>query len=72
MSRIVAVFAGLLFMAQTGTGDAQGGVALTLLSITAGVVGGASVFGGLVGVLSQQVVEIDIVAADHVFKLLVD
>lgn len=43
---LFAVFAGMLFMAQTGTGDAQGGVALTLLSITAGVVGGASVFGG--------------------------
>lgn len=43
---LFAAFAGLLFMAQTGTGDAQGGVALTLLSITAAVVGGASVFGG--------------------------
>jgi ribose transport system ATP-binding protein len=43
---LFAALAGLLFMAQTGVGDATGGVALTLLSITAGVVGGASVFGG--------------------------
>jgi ribose transport system ATP-binding protein len=43
---LCAAFAGILFMAQTGTGDPSGGVNLTLLSITAAVVGGTSVFGG--------------------------
>ncbi|MCU1477409.1 MAG: transporter [Subtercola sp.] len=58
-----AALGGVLFMAQTATGDAAGGVNLTLLSITAAVVGGASVFGGrgsfigaLLGALLVQVV----------------
>jgi ribose transport system ATP-binding protein len=62
-SSLFAAFAGILFMAQTATGDAAGGINLTLLSITAAVVGGASVFGGrgsfvgaLLGALLVQVI----------------
>ena len=62
-SSFFAALASILFMAQTATGDAAGGVSLTLLSITAAVVGGASVFGGrgsfsgaLLGALLVQVI----------------
>jgi ribose transport system ATP-binding protein len=43
---LFAAVGGVFFMAQTGIGDAAGGINFTLLSITAAVVGGASVFGG--------------------------
>jgi ribose transport system ATP-binding protein len=43
---IMAAGAGLLIAARIGSGDAQSGMAFTLGSITAVVVGGASVFGG--------------------------
>lgn len=50
----LSALAGILFMAQTATGDARAGSSLTLLGITAAVVGGASIFGGrgsFIGVL---------------------
>lgn len=40
-----AALAGVVLMSQTGTGDSTLGVSLTLVSITAAVIGGASVFG---------------------------
>ncbi|MGO4836594.1 ABC transporter permease, partial [Rhizobiaceae sp. 2RAB30] len=43
---MMAAAAGLLIAARIGSGDAQSGIAFTLGSITAVVVGGASVFGG--------------------------
>ena len=43
---VTAAAAGLLIAARIGSGDAQAGTAFTLGSITAVVVGGASVFGG--------------------------
>ncbi|MBL5974727.1 MAG: ATP-binding cassette domain-containing protein [Candidatus Leucobacter sulfamidivorax] len=62
-SSLFAALAGVLFMAQTAIGDGRSGVNFTLLSITAAVVGGASVFGGrgsfigaLLGALLVQVV----------------
>lgn len=62
-SSLCAAFAGVLFMAQTSIGDGRSGITFTLLSITAAVVGGASVFGGrgsfigaLLGALLVQVV----------------
>lgn len=45
-SSALAALAGVFYMAQTGTGDARGGVSLILLSITAAVVGGTSLAGG--------------------------
>ncbi|WP_138998857.1 ATP-binding cassette domain-containing protein [Rhodococcus zopfii] len=42
----LAGLAGILLMSQIGSGDATAGVTYTLTSITAAVVGGASVFGG--------------------------
>ncbi|MEO5321589.1 ATP-binding cassette domain-containing protein [Arthrobacter sp. CC3] len=51
---LLSALAGILFMAQTATGDARAGSGLTLLGITAAVVGGASIFGGrgsFIGVL---------------------
>ena len=60
---LFAALAGILFMAQTGTGDARGGLGLILLSITAAVLGGASLAGGrgsvigaLLGALLIQVI----------------
>ena len=50
-------------MAQTAIGDGRSGITFTLLSITAAVVGGASIFGGrgsfmgaLLGAILVQVV----------------
>ena len=43
---LCAVIAGLLLLVQTGSGDATVGTAYTLPSITAVVLGGASIFGG--------------------------
>jgi ribose transport system ATP-binding protein len=45
-SSFFAALAGILFMSQTAIGDGRSGIAFTLLSVTAAVVGGASVFGG--------------------------
>ncbi len=42
----LAALGGLLLMGQVGTGDPSSGVSYTLSSITAVVLGGASVFGG--------------------------
>jgi len=62
-SSLCAALAGVLFMAQTSIGDGRSGITFTLLSVTAAVVGGASVFGGrgsfvgaLLGALLVQVV----------------
>lgn len=62
-SSFCAALAGVLFMAQTSIGDGRSGITFTLLSVTAAVVGGASVFGGrgsfvgaLLGALLVQVV----------------
>ena len=43
---LCAVLAGLLIAARIGSGDPQAGAQFTLTSITAVVIGGASVFGG--------------------------
>lgn len=43
---VMSALAGLLIAARIGSGDPQAGMAFTLTSITAVVVGGASVFGG--------------------------
>lgn len=43
---VMSAAAGLLIAARIGSGDPQAGLAFTLTSITAVVVGGASVFGG--------------------------
>lgn len=43
---VMSAAAGLLIAARIGSGDPQAGMAFTLTSITAVVVGGASVFGG--------------------------
>jgi ribose transport system ATP-binding protein len=45
-SGLAAAAAGLLVAARIGSGDPQAGTAFTLSSVTAVVVGGASVFGG--------------------------
>jgi ribose transport system ATP-binding protein len=45
-SGVAAAAAGLLVGARIGSGDPQAGTAFTLASVTAAVVGGASVFGG--------------------------
>lgn len=62
-SSFFAALAGILFMSQTAIGDGRSGITFTLLSITAAVVGGASVFGGrgsfigaLLGAILVQVV----------------
>ena len=46
-SGLAASVAGLLVAARIGSGDPQAGSAFTLASVTAAVVGGASVFGGI-------------------------
>lgn len=46
-SGLAASVAGLLVAARIGSGDPQAGMAFTLSSVTAVVVGGASVFGGV-------------------------
>lgn len=46
LSSVFTLLGALCFMAQTGVGDATAGVSLTFASITAVVLGGASVFGG--------------------------
>lgn len=43
---VMSAAAGLLIAARIGSGDPQAGLAFTLTSITAVVVGGASIFGG--------------------------
>ena len=43
---VAASIAGLLIAARIGSGDPQAGASFTLASVTAVVVGGASVFGG--------------------------
>ena len=43
---LMAALAGLIIAARIGSGDPQSGTNFTLLSITAVVVGGASIFGG--------------------------
>jgi ribose transport system ATP-binding protein len=43
---LCAVLAGLMIAARIGSGDPQAGAQFTLTSITAVVIGGASVFGG--------------------------
>ena len=45
-SGLAASVAGLLIAARIGSGDPQAGAAFTLASVTAAVIGGASVFGG--------------------------
>lgn len=68
-SSFFAALAGVMFMAQTATGDAAGGVNFTLLSITAAVMGGASVFGGrgsFIGALLGAAI-VQVVAALTVF-----
>jgi ribose transport system ATP-binding protein len=45
-SGVAATVAGLVIAARIGSGDPQAGIAFTLSSITATVVGGASIFGG--------------------------
>jgi ribose transport system ATP-binding protein len=59
----LAAAAAVFYMAQTATGDARGGLGLVLLSVTAAVVGGASLgggrgsfFGALLGALLVQIV----------------
>ncbi|MEV7136284.1 ATP-binding cassette domain-containing protein [Arthrobacter sp. NPDC093128] len=42
----IVVFAALVLMTQTGSGDASAGISFTLPSVTAVVLAGASVFGG--------------------------
>ena len=46
LSSLFTLLGAVCFMAQTGVGDATAGVSLTFASITAVVLGGASVFGG--------------------------
>ena len=46
LSSLFTLLGALCFMAQTGVGDATAGMSLTFASITAVVLGGASVFGG--------------------------
>ncbi|MFC7641164.1 ABC transporter permease [Streptosporangium lutulentum] len=43
---VLAACAGIAFYSQTGVGDASIGQSLTLTSVTAVVLGGASIFGG--------------------------
>ena len=47
VSGLLASIAGLIIAARIGTGDPQSGTTFTLASVTAVVVGGASVFGGV-------------------------
>lgn len=46
MSGVLASIAGIIVASRIGSGDPQAGTSFTLLSITAVVLGGASVFGG--------------------------
>ena len=63
-SSLLTFFGALLLMAQIGVGDPTAGVSYTMASITAVVLGGASIFGGrgsfigvLFGVLLLQVIQ---------------
>jgi ribose transport system ATP-binding protein len=60
-SGIFAALAGLIVAARIGSGDPQSGTNFTLLSITAVVVGGTSIFGGrgtLLGTLAGSILVI--------------
>lgn len=46
-SGLMAAFAGLIIAARIGSGDPQAGTTFTLASVTAVVIGGTSVFGGV-------------------------
>jgi len=66
---LLAGLAGVLLMAQTGTGDPAAGLNYTLIGITAAVLGGASLFGGrgsFLGVIVGAVL-INVVSAMTVF-----
>jgi len=60
-SGLLAALAGLIVAARIGSGDPQSGTNFTLLSITAVVVGGTSIFGGrgtLLGTLAGSILVI--------------
>lgn len=66
---LLAGLAGVLLMAQTGTGDPGAGLNYTLIGITAAVLGGASLFGGrgsFLGTIAGAVL-INVVSAMTVF-----
>lgn len=68
-SSLLAGVAGIVLMTQNQTGDSSAGVEFTLLSISAAVVGGASVYGGrgsFIGALLGAVV-VNVVGALIVF-----
>jgi ribose transport system ATP-binding protein len=46
MCSLFAGFASILLLAQVGSGDPTAGANYTLISISAAVIGGASIFGG--------------------------
>jgi ribose transport system ATP-binding protein len=66
---LLAGLAGVLLMAQTGTGDPASGLTYTLIGITAAVLGGASLFGGrgsFLGIIVGAIL-INVVSAMTVF-----